>query len=115
MLTTVVSLRWIVVLDIVTGALEERRSDWYAQDASDNVWYFGEDTKEYTNGVVCSTPGSWEADVDGALPGIIMQAGPVQEAMPTDRSTGRRLPRTWPSSGNSAPRPTFQRVAIPTC
>ena len=78
MLTTVVSLRWIVVLDIVTGALEERRSDWYAQDASDNVWYFGEDTKEYTNGVVCSTPGSWEADVDGALPGIMMQAGPVQ-------------------------------------
>ena len=70
--------RTSVVRDIVTGALEERTSDWYAQDASGNVWYFGEDTKEYTNGVVSSTAGSWEAGVDGALPGIIMQANPVQ-------------------------------------
>lgn len=70
----------VVVRDIVTGALEERTSDWYAQDAAGNVWYFGEDTKEYTNGVVSSTAGSWEAGVDGALPGIIMQADPVQGA-----------------------------------
>jgi uncharacterized protein YceK len=71
-------VRTIVVRDIVTGALEERTSDWYAQDASGNVWYFGEDTKEYTNGVVSSTAGSWEAGVDGALPGIIMQANPFR-------------------------------------
>jgi uncharacterized protein YceK len=71
-------VRTIVVRDIVTGALDERTSDWYAQDASGNVWYFGEDTKEYTNGVVSSTAGSWEAGVDGALPGIIMQANPLQ-------------------------------------
>ena len=71
-------VRTIVVRDIVTGALEERTSDWYAQDAAGNVWYFGEDTKEFTNGVVSSTAGSWEAGVDGALPGIIMQARPVQ-------------------------------------
>lgn len=71
-------VKTIVVRDIVTGALEERTSDWYAQDTAGNVWYFGEDTKEYTNGVVSSTAGSWEAGVDGALPGIIMQASPAQ-------------------------------------
>ena len=74
----ILGVRCIVVRDIVTGALEERTSDWYAQDASGNVWYFGEDTKEYVNGVVTSTAGSWEAGVDGALPGIIMKANQVQ-------------------------------------
>jgi len=74
----IMGVRTIVVRDIVTGALEERTSDWYAQDSAGNVWYFGEDTKEYTNDVVSSTAGSWEAGVDGALPGIIMQAKPVQ-------------------------------------
>ena len=90
--------------DIVTGALDERTSDWYAQDAAGNVWYFGEDTKEYTNGVVSSTAGTWEAGVDGALPGIIMQAQP-DAATPTARSTGRRMRRTWPWSSSSAPPP----------
>jgi hypothetical protein len=71
-------VRTIVVRDIVSGALDERTSDWYAQDTAGNVWYFGEDTKEYTNGVVSSTAGTWEAGVDGALPGVIMQAEPVQ-------------------------------------
>jgi hypothetical protein len=74
----IMGVRCIVVRDIVTGALEERTSDWYAQDASGNVWYFGEDTKEYKNGLVTSTAGSWEAGVDGALPGIIMLAHPAQ-------------------------------------
>jgi hypothetical protein len=40
------------------------------------VWYFGEDTKEYEEGEVVSTKGSWEAGVDGAKPGIIMQGEP---------------------------------------
>jgi hypothetical protein len=34
------------------------------------------DTKEYENGKVASTKGSWEAGVDGAKPGIIMPADP---------------------------------------
>jgi hypothetical protein len=38
--------------------------------------YFGEDTKEYENGVVVNTEGSWEAGVDGAKAGIIMKARP---------------------------------------
>ncbi len=58
------------------GALVEDTSDWYAQDKSGNVWYFGEDSKEIQNGVVVSTEGSWEAGVDGAEAGIIMLADP---------------------------------------
>jgi hypothetical protein len=58
------------------GKLIEQTYDWHAQDKKGNVWYFGEDTKEYNNGKVTSTKGSWEAGVDGAKPGIIMQAHP---------------------------------------
>ena len=58
------------------GKLVEQTYDWYAQDKKGNVWYFGEDTKEIKNGKVVSTKGSWEAGVDGAKPGIMMQAHP---------------------------------------
>lgn len=60
----------------VDGELAEQTLDWYAQDKDGNVWYFGEDTKEYEKGEVVSTKGSWEAGVDGAQPGIIMKANP---------------------------------------
>src|SRR2546426_785085 len=40
------------------------------------VWSFGEDTKEYSNGQVSSTHGTWEAGVDNAQPGIIMKGAP---------------------------------------
>ena len=68
----------IVVKNRVTlnGELVEETFDWYAQDRDGNVWYFGEEAKDYENGVVVSTKGSWEAGIDGALPGIIMQANP---------------------------------------
>jgi hypothetical protein len=56
--------------------LTEETFDWYAQDKEGNVWYMGEDSKEYENGKVVSTEGSWEAGVDGAKPGIIMEADP---------------------------------------
>ncbi|OGC38321.1 hypothetical protein A2V54_00970 [candidate division WWE3 bacterium RBG_19FT_COMBO_53_11] len=56
--------------------LIEETYDWYAQDKEGNVWYLGEDSKEYDNGKVTSTLGSWEAGIDGAKPGIIMEANP---------------------------------------
>jgi hypothetical protein len=63
---------------IVDGVLEEGTLDWYAQDKQGNVWYFGEDSKEYNkDGSVASTAGSWVGGVDGALPGIIMKANPA--------------------------------------
>jgi len=60
----------------VNDELTEMTLDWYAQDKDGNVWYFGEDSKEYNKGVVVSTKGSWESGVNGAKPGIIMQANP---------------------------------------
>jgi hypothetical protein len=64
----------VVVSDKVTkdGVLEEETLDWYAQDKDGNVWYFGEDTKEYGGNGKVGTKGSWEAGVKGAQPGIIM-------------------------------------------
>jgi hypothetical protein len=61
------------------GVLVEDTFDWYAQDVDGNVWYFGEDTKELDpSGNVISTEGSWEAGVDGAQPGITMEAHPQE-------------------------------------
>ena len=74
----VMGVKCVVVNDRVweDGKLIEQTFDWYAQDERGNVWYFGEDSKEYENGKVVSTKGSWEGGVDGAKPGIIMQADP---------------------------------------
>jgi hypothetical protein len=58
------------------GTLVEDTIDWFAQDRAGNVWYFGEDTKEYENGKVTSTAGAWTAGLSGAQPGIVMPAQP---------------------------------------
>ena len=69
----------VVVRDTVRtgGQITEDTFDWYAQDVDGNVWYMGEDTKEYDQGEVVSTEGSWEGGVHGALPGVIMPADPT--------------------------------------
>jgi hypothetical protein len=66
-----------VVSDIVTrhGKPIEVTKDWYAQDSDGNVWYFGEHTIEYKHGKPTDN-GSWEAGVDGALPGVALPAKP---------------------------------------
>lgn len=61
----------------VGGVLTEDTYDWFAQDSAGNVWYLGEDTKEYENGQVSTTAGSWEWGVNGAQAGIIMWANPA--------------------------------------
>jgi hypothetical protein len=67
--------------------LEERTSDYYAQDRCGNVWYFGEDTATLdVRGRVTSTEGSFHAGVDGALPGVFMEARP---------ELGRRFRQEW--------------------
>ena len=67
-----------VVRDVVSveGEIAEKTFDWYAQDRYGNVWYLGEDSKEYENGKPVSSEGSWEAGVDGAQPGILMLGEP---------------------------------------
>jgi hypothetical protein len=70
-----------VVHDLVTtpdGEKVEDTFDWYAQDKDGSLWYLGEDTKEYEDGRVVSTEGSWEHGVDGAEAGIIVPAEPKQ-------------------------------------
>jgi hypothetical protein len=68
----------VVVHDVVRekGRISEETFDWYAQDKQGNVWYFGEDTKEY-HGDRVSTEGSWEAGAGPNQPGIIMPGKPV--------------------------------------
>jgi hypothetical protein len=75
---TILGVTCVVVEDTVKvgGQIIEQTLDWYAQDKNGNVWYFGEDSKEYKNGKVVSIGGSWEAGVKGAKPGIIMEANP---------------------------------------
>jgi hypothetical protein len=78
------SARTVNGVDVVTvhdqvfldGELVENTFDWYAQDVDGNVWYLGEDTEELEGGVVVSTDGSWEWNVDGALPGIYVWGDP---------------------------------------
>lgn len=59
------------------NALEERTADYYAQDRCGNVWYFGEDTATLdSNGKVTDRSGSFRAGVNGAQPGVYIQARP---------------------------------------
>jgi hypothetical protein len=76
---TILGVPVVVVLDRVflDGELIEKTFDWYAQDRDGNVWYFGEDTKEFEDGKVVSTEGSFEAGKAGARAGILMRAHPV--------------------------------------
>jgi hypothetical protein len=115
---TVMGVRCVVVRDVVTsqGALVEKTTDWYAQAANGDVWYFGEVTAEYTNGAVSSTKGSWEAGVDNAQPGIVMMARPViglsyrQEYRPGEAEDMAKVLRIDPSI--QVPGGTFHDVVV---
>lgn len=75
---TVMGIEATVVRDrvYVDDELAEDTFDWFAQDRDGNVWYLGEESKEIEDGKVASTEGSWEAGMDGALPGIVMLGDP---------------------------------------
>jgi hypothetical protein len=74
----ILGIRATVVHDVVTedGELIEDTYDWYAQDKDGNLWYLGEATKEFENGKVKSTSGSWQAGVDGAEAGVLLPGEP---------------------------------------
>ena len=76
---TVMGVAVTVVRDTVSvdGQVVEDTYDWFAQDSAGNVWYFGEDVKNFDAGRLTDTDGSWEAGVDGAFPGIVMLADPA--------------------------------------
>ena len=75
---TVNGIKARVLHDVVRedGEIIENTFDWYAQDTGGSVWYLGEFTREYENGVPVNTDGSWEYGVDGAEAGVVVPAKP---------------------------------------
>ena len=68
-----------VIRDVVRhhGKPVEKTRDWYAQDNKcGNLWYFGEHTVEYVHGHPRDN-GSWEAGVDGNMPGVALPGKPT--------------------------------------
>lgn len=59
----------------VDDELVEETFDWYAQDASGNVWYMGEASADYEDGELVGTAGSWESGLDIAGVGSVATAG----------------------------------------
>jgi len=63
--------------DDFPGVPVEDTLDWFAQDEEGNVWYFGEISLNYEDGVITDIDGSWKAGEEGARPGILMPASPM--------------------------------------
>lgn len=59
------------------GELIEETFDWFAEDRDGNVWYLGEASTEYEDGVAVSTDGSWETGVDVEGVGVPGQASVI--------------------------------------
>ena len=90
------------------GRLEERTTDWYAQDRAGNVWYLGEATEELDGrGRITSREGSWLAGAGGAEPGIYMPAHPVVGA------TGRQEYLKGHAEDHFRVRALNAKVAVP--
>lgn len=62
----------------VDRRIHEVAIDWYGQDDTGNVWYFGEDVVNYEDGSVVNTNGTWLAG----------QTGPVAMIMPATPEIG---------------------------
>jgi hypothetical protein len=78
----------LVARDLVyeaDGALKEATDDWFAQAKNGDVWYCGEEVKNYEffEGDQPQAPelvgvdGRFKADIEGAKPGFIFKANPV--------------------------------------
>ena len=110
----------IVVRDLVyeaDGVLKEATDDWYAQAKSGDVWYCGEEVKNYEvfdgdqpqNPELVSIDGRFKADVDGAKPGIIFKANPIvgqtyleEFSLTNAEDTAQILSRTYEYGENAA-------------
>jgi hypothetical protein len=114
----VLGVTCIVVQDrsFIDGKLEERTLDYFAQDKQGNVWYFGEDAKNFDKGHFLNTDGSWLAGVNGASPGIVMEAAPrvgdrySQENAPGIAEDGAKVISN--DSGAQVPFGSFHHVLV---
>jgi hypothetical protein len=76
--------------------LLEKTFDYYAQDDKGNVWYLGENTREFLGGGFVDTSGSWLSGVKGAKPGVIMEANPqVPDAYRQECLSGEAEDQAW--------------------
>jgi len=76
--------------------LLEKTFDYYAQDDKGNVWYLGEDTREFLRGGKVDRSGSWLTGVEGAKPGLIMEADPqVPDAYRQECLSGEAEDLAW--------------------
>ena len=55
----------------------EVTDDWYAQDTTGNVYYCGELSRNFEDGLLTDLDGSFEAGKDFAKAGVLIQANPV--------------------------------------
>jgi hypothetical protein len=87
-----------VIHDVVSseGHRQEITNDWYAQDDQGNVWYLGEDTRVLLANGHVDRSGSWMWGVDGAEPGLIMEANPrPPDAYRQECLTGEAEDMAW--------------------
>lgn len=80
--TVVYDVEWVYVEETGEWYMTEATEDWHAWDNFGNFWYFGEWTTEFEYNedwevIGCNHDGSWEADGDAILPGIIIPANPM--------------------------------------
>lgn len=73
---TIEGVETVVYLDkeYKNGQLVEETRDYLAQHKNGDVWYFGEDVNNYSNGVLLNHSGSFLHGKDGAKAGIWMKA-----------------------------------------
>jgi hypothetical protein len=94
--------------------LAEKTFDYYAQDDRGNVWYLGEDTREFLPGGKVDTSGSWLAGRNGAKPGLIMEAVPrVADAYRQECLSGEAEDLAWvvgQGGSKTVPYGRFDRV-----
>lgn len=68
-----VETRVVTETEYLDGELLEISFNYFAMEIeTKNMFYFGEQSNEYEDGVVVSTEGEWRADDDGNEAGIIM-------------------------------------------
>ena len=78
------------------GRVLEQTTDYYAQDTLGNVWYLGEDTVSFERHGKRDTSGSWMAGVNGAVPGLIMEADPrIPDAYRQEFLAGEAEDTAW--------------------
>jgi hypothetical protein len=71
-------VRAVLVLDqdFDGGQLSEQAIDYLAEDVGGNVWYVGSYTEAYEGGQFLNAEDAWLAGVNGAVPGLYLQANP---------------------------------------